>query len=89
MYCTVVVRTTPVFRPATAIRARGSTARSSAPSRPWLSHLAGADTFLRLAETADVVIDSVRPGVLERLGVGWDAPAGAQLWAGAGSGPRC
>lgn len=29
------------------------------------------EAFLRLAETADVVIDSFRPGKLERLGVGW------------------
>ena len=31
----------------------------------------GRDTFLKLAEGADVVIESFRPGVMERLGVGW------------------
>ncbi|HYI43866.1 MAG TPA: CaiB/BaiF CoA-transferase family protein [Actinomycetota bacterium] len=31
----------------------------------------GRDLFLRLAEHFDVVIESFRPGVMERLGVGW------------------
>lgn len=31
---------------------------------------AGLETFYRLVETADVVIDNFRPGVMERLGVG-------------------
>jgi crotonobetainyl-CoA:carnitine CoA-transferase CaiB-like acyl-CoA transferase len=34
---------------------------------------AGRDLFLQLAETADVVIESFRPGVMDRLGVGWTA----------------
>ncbi|MEO6469378.1 MAG: CaiB/BaiF CoA-transferase family protein [Acidimicrobiia bacterium] len=34
---------------------------------------AGVNTFLRLALTADVVIESFRPGVVERLGIGADA----------------
>ena len=34
---------------------------------------AGVDTFLRLAAGADVVIESFRPGVAERLGVGYAA----------------
>ncbi|HEX5267586.1 MAG TPA: CoA transferase [Acidimicrobiales bacterium] len=33
----------------------------------------GRATFLRLVAGADVVIDNYRPGVLERLGIGYDA----------------
>jgi alpha-methylacyl-CoA racemase len=33
----------------------------------------GAAAFLRLARGADVVLESFRPGVLERLGLGWEA----------------
>src|SRR5689334_13064629 len=33
----------------------------------------GADAFLRLAERADAVLESYRPGVADRLGVGYDA----------------
>ena len=32
----------------------------------------GRETFLRLAEGADVVIESFRPGVVARLGIGYD-----------------
>ena len=32
---------------------------------------AGRDAFLRMAAKADVVIDGFRPGVLDKLGVGW------------------
>ena len=33
----------------------------------------GVATFLRLARRADAVVESFRPGVLDRLGVGWEA----------------
>jgi crotonobetainyl-CoA:carnitine CoA-transferase CaiB-like acyl-CoA transferase len=34
-----------------------------------------SDVFLRMAETADVVVQNVRPGVVDRLGVGYEACA--------------
>lgn len=33
----------------------------------------GREIFLRLAESSDVVIDSFRPGVVDRLGIGYEA----------------
>jgi len=37
-----------------------------------LKQEAGVEAFLRLAEKADVVIESYRPGVVSRLGIGYD-----------------
>jgi alpha-methylacyl-CoA racemase len=34
---------------------------------------AGVEVFLRLAETADVIVESFRPGVMDKLGVGYAA----------------
>lgn len=33
----------------------------------------GAEVLLRLARRADVVVESFRPGVMDRLGIGWEA----------------
>lgn len=38
-----------------------------------LKQSAGVQAFLRLAETADVIFESFRPGVVDRLGIGYDA----------------
>lgn len=37
-----------------------------------LKHPGGRDAFLRLAHTADVVVENFRPGTIERLGLGPD-----------------
>jgi alpha-methylacyl-CoA racemase len=41
-----------------------------------LKSRAGRDTFLRLAERADVIVESFRPGVADRLGIGYDEVKG-------------
>ena len=42
-----------------------------------LKHPDGAAIFLRLARTADVVVESFRPGVVDKLGIGYAAVAAA------------
>lgn len=37
-----------------------------------LKNAAQRDVFLEMAEQADVVVESFRPGVMDRLGVGWE-----------------
>ncbi|MBM3812223.1 MAG: CoA transferase [Acidimicrobiia bacterium] len=37
-----------------------------------LKEAAGREAFFRLLESADVVVESFRPGVMERLGLGWE-----------------
>lgn len=37
-----------------------------------LKSKAGIDIVKRLAETADIVIENLKPGALEKLGIGWD-----------------
>jgi CoA:oxalate CoA-transferase len=45
-----------------------------------LKSAAGKEVFRRLLRTADVVIENFRPGVMERLGLGYDALR--ELWPG-------
>ena len=47
--------------------------RSRRSVRCDLASEAGRAAFLDLARTADAVVESFRPGTLDRLGVGWDA----------------
>lgn len=37
-----------------------------------LKNPAGREALLRLAETADVLVEAFRPGVVDRLGIGWE-----------------
>jgi crotonobetainyl-CoA:carnitine CoA-transferase CaiB-like acyl-CoA transferase len=50
-----------------------NTQRGKLSMRLDLKHDEGREIFLRLAEGSDVVIDSFRPGVVDRLGIGYDA----------------
>jgi crotonobetainyl-CoA:carnitine CoA-transferase CaiB-like acyl-CoA transferase len=43
-----------------------------------LKHPEGRALFLRLVETADVVVENFRPGVMERLGVGYEVLKGVR-----------
>ena len=49
-----------------------NTQRGKASLRVNLKKDEGREIFLKLADTADVVIDSFRPGVVDRLGIGYD-----------------
>ena len=40
-----------------------------------LKNRGGLDTFLKLADAADVIVEAFRPGVVKRLGIGYDAVA--------------
>lgn len=53
-----------------------------------LKHPRGRDLLLQLAETADVLIENFAPGVLDRLGAGWDVlhERNPRLCYGSGSG---
>lgn len=42
-----------------------------------LKHPAGREIVLKLVAEADIVIENFRPGVLEKLGLGWDALSAA------------
>ena len=41
-----------------------------------LDHAAGRDLLLRLVDRCDVVVENFRPGVMDRLGFGWDIVRG-------------
>ena len=50
-----------------------NTQRGKLSLRLNLKSSEGLEIFLRLADQADVIIDSYRPGVVDRLGIGYDA----------------
>jgi crotonobetainyl-CoA:carnitine CoA-transferase CaiB-like acyl-CoA transferase len=51
----------------------GASAREKSCVTLNLKHPEGKALFLRLIEQADVLVENFRPGVLERLGLGWTA----------------
>ena len=53
-----------------------NTQRGKLSLRLNLKSSEGLEVFLRLADQADVIIDSFRPGVVDRLGIGYDAISG-------------
>ena len=50
-----------------------NTHRGKRSLRLNLKHPDGREVLMRLAERSDVVVESFRPGVVDRLGVGYDA----------------
>jgi len=50
-----------------------NTQRGKLSLRLNLKAAEGLEIFLRLAEVSDVIIDSFRPGVVDRLGIGYEA----------------
>jgi alpha-methylacyl-CoA racemase len=50
--------------------------RSKRSVRIDLKSVVGREAFLRLVETADVVLEGFRPGVMDRLGVGYETLIG-------------
>ena len=65
-------RTRPPDAPSAFFRMVNRNKRSLALD---LKASAGRDAFLRLAQRADVIVESFRPGVVDRLGVGYAAVA--------------
>jgi crotonobetainyl-CoA:carnitine CoA-transferase CaiB-like acyl-CoA transferase len=50
-----------------------NTQRGKSSLRLNLKDAQGVEIFMRLAEESDVIIDSFRPGVVDRLGIGYEA----------------
>jgi crotonobetainyl-CoA:carnitine CoA-transferase CaiB-like acyl-CoA transferase len=65
------LRTTPPLRDGESVMYAALNRNKRSVTADLKSETGRAD-FLRLVETADVVVEGFRPGVLDRLGVGWD-----------------